>query len=128
MRSDEFSEAKILRHLKDRLKGEAFNAVHGALLAGASLTLILHVLDSRFGNKLQVTQAVTSRLLERPKVSAADTEDLARYSTEVYNTLAILESMGGENELNNFRTINLLVEKLPLDSQHAWGYHGRTVS
>ena len=123
--SNDFSEAKIVRHLKDRLKGEAFNAVHGALLAGASLTRILHVLDTRFGNKLHVAQAVTSRLLERPTVSTTDPEDLARYSTEIYNTLAILETIGSDNELNNLRTINELVHKLPLDSQHAWGQYGR---
>ncbi|XP_043240250.1 uncharacterized protein LOC122390886 [Amphibalanus amphitrite] len=58
-------------------------------------------------------------------MSVMDVEELARFSTEVYNAIAVLESMGSENEMNNFRTISLLVEKLPLDSQHAWGSYGR---
>ena len=68
---------------------------------------------------------MTSRLLKRPTVSTTDTEDLARYSTEIYNTLAILETIGIDNEVNNLRTINELVHKLRLDSQHAWGQYGR---
>ena len=122
-----FSEANIVRHLKERLKGEAFNAVHGALLAGASLTE--HFARTGFQIWKQVTSdpRCDKHAAQGPKVSPTDTEDLARYSTEIYDTLplAILESMGSENELNNLLTIGAFVEKLPLYSQHAWGSYGR---
>ena len=125
MDSGQFTDVQIVRHLRDRLKGPAFEAVHGALLSGCSLARILHVLETRFGNRLQVTNDVTKQLLSFGKISSNDIERLAQFGTAVYNAISTLQAVGFESELDNLRTLQLLAEKLPLESQQAWGAYAR---
>ena len=124
-RDGSFSDVQIIRHLRDRLRGPAFESVHGALLSGCPLDRILHVLESRFGNKLQVSSDVTAKLLRFNKIRSHDVIELARFGTEVYNAVSTLQAVGFETELDNLSTLQLLTEKLPQDSQHAWGAYAR---
>ena len=116
---------QIIRHLRDRLKGPTFEAVHGALLSGCPLLRIMHVLESRFGNRLQVTNEVTSQLPSFERIDSNDIEHLARFGTAVYNAISTLQAVGFDSELDNLRTIQLLSEKLPLESRQAWGTYAR---
>ena len=125
MRSGQFTDLQIIRHLRDRLKGPAFEAVHGALLSGCPLLRIMHALESRFGNRLQVTSAVTTQLLNFDTILSNDTELLSQFGTAVYNAISTLQAVGFESELDNLRTLQLLTGKLPLESQQAWGAYAR---
>ena len=125
MDSGQFTDVQIVRHLHDRLKGPAFEAVHGALLSGCPLPRILHVLETRFGNRLQVTNDVTKQLLSFGKINSNEVERLAQFGTAVYNAISTLQAVGFESELNNLRTLQHLAEKLPLESQQAWGTYAR---
>ena len=62
--SGHFTDIQVIHHLRERLRGAAFDAVHGALLSGGSLEGILHVLESRFGNRFIITQTVTDQSTE----------------------------------------------------------------
>ena len=123
--SGHFTELQITQHLRERLRGDAFEAVHGTLPSGGSLDIILHVLESRFGNRFVITQAVTDKLLNRPKVRSGDVEDLSHFCAEIYNSLSILEAVGYRTELDSYRTLSSLVEKLPAESQLGWGSFAR---
>ena len=77
------SEAKILSHLKEKLKGMAFQAVRASLLMGGSLSCVMNVLQKRFGDPRIVVRHVTEQLLERPKVKQYDVAELATFSVQV---------------------------------------------
>ena len=124
--SGHFTELQITQHLRERLRGDAFEAVHGTLLSGGSLDRILHVLDCRFGNRFVITRAITDKLLNRPKVRSGDVEDLSHFCAEIYNALSILEAVGYQTELDNYRALSSLVEKLPPESQLGWGSFARS--
>ncbi|XP_043209021.1 uncharacterized protein LOC122374380 [Amphibalanus amphitrite] len=123
--SGNFTDLQITQHLRERLRGEAFEAVHGTLLSGGSLSRILHVLESRFGNPFLITHAVTEKVMNRPKVRSNDVRDLSQFCADIYNTLSILEAVGYESELDNYSTLSTLVEKLPQESQLGWGAFAR---
>ena len=86
---------------------------------------ILHVLESRFGNRFVITRAITDKLLNRPRVRSGDIEDLSQFCAEIYNALSILEAVGYQTELDSYRTLSSLVEKLPPESQLGWGNFAR---
>ena len=86
---------------------------------------ILHVLESRFGNRFVITRAITDKLLNRPRVRSGDIEDLSQFCAEIYNALSILEAVGYQTELDSYRTLSSLVEKLPPESQLGWGSFAR---
>ena len=69
IKSGYYSEAKILSHLKEKLKGSAFQAVRASLLMGGSLFDIMNVIQKRFGDPRIVVRHVTRKLLERQKIS-----------------------------------------------------------
>ena len=65
-----YSETQILRHLKERLRGDAFEAVHGALLTGDTFDDVWSILKERFGDpqiidQLQVEKKVSFYFLIR---------------------------------------------------------------
>ena len=123
--SGNFTDLQITQHLRERLRGDAFETVHGTLLSGGSLDRILHALDSRFGNPFIITQAVTEKVMNRPKVRSNDVRDLSKFCAEIYNVLSILEAVGYQSELDNYGTLSSLVEKLPPESQLGWGGFAR---
>ena len=125
-KSGDFTDAQIIQHLRDRLKGDAFEAVHGMLLSGGSLQSILRVLETNFGSPFVITQTTTEKLLNRPKVRSADLHDLSHFCTEVYNAMSVLEAIGYQSELDNYRTISTLAGKLPSESRLGWGKYART--
>ena len=124
-KSGDFTDAQIIQHLRDRLKGAAFEAVHGMLLSGGSLQSILHVLETNFGSRFVITQATTDKLLNRPKVRGGDLRDLSQFCTEVFNAMSVLEAVGYQGELDNYRAISTLASKLPSESRLGWGTFAR---
>ena len=121
-KSGQFTEIQIIQHLRDRLKGAAFDAVHGMLLSGGSLSSILHVLEANFGSRFTITQTTTEKLLNRSKIRSGDLRELSRVCTEVYNAMAVLEAVGYQSELDNYRAISTLASKLSSDSRLGWGH------
>ena len=66
--SGNYSDVKILQHLRGRLKGVAFDAVSGALLSGATLDDVLSVIRKRLRHPRVVVKSVIDSLLKRPRV------------------------------------------------------------
>ena len=120
------SEVQVLRHLKERLKGQAFQAVHGTLLTGASLEDVWAILEERFGNPQIIVSRTVKNLLNFPQIREGDIERLERFSTEVSNAIAILRSIGLAEELDSLQVIQKLTAKLPKDSRNEWGFYGRS--
>ena len=98
IKSGYYSEAKILSHLKEKLKGSAFQAVRASLLMGGSLFDIMNVIQKRFGDPRIVVRHVTRKLLERQKIRQHDVADLVTFSVQINNTLSILKAMQFERE------------------------------
>ena len=120
------SEMQVLRHLKERLKGQAFQAVHGALLTGASFEEVWAILEERFGNPQIIIGKTVKKLLNFSQIRDGDIERLQLFSTELSNAIAILRSMGHAEELDSLQIIQKLAAKLPKDSRHEWGLYGRS--
>ena len=125
IKSGYYSEAKILSHLKEKLKGSAFQAVRASLLMGGSLFDIMNVIQKRFGDPRIVVRHVTRKLLERQKIRQHDVADLVTFSVQINNTLSILKAMQFERELDNTQSISELVSKLPPGDIERWGEYGR---
>ena len=56
---------------------------------------------------------------------SGDVEDLGHFCAEVYNALSILQAIGYSAELDSYRTLSSLVEKLPMEGQLGWGSFAR---
>ena len=125
IKSGYYSEAKILSHLKEKLKGSAFQAVRASLLMGGSLFDIMNVIQKRFGDPRIVVRHVTRKLLERQKIRQHDVADLVTFSVQINNTLSILKAMQFERELDNTQSISELISKLPPGDIERWGEYGR---
>ena len=119
------SDMKILAYLRTSLKGSAFESVRAVLLSGSSLDDILTVLRKHFGNPKVIVRNVTDRLFSR-RVKNYEPAELAKYSVEVDNALAVLKAIGYEHELDNLiDTMDKLVSKLSSNDVDRWGEFGR---
>ena len=125
IKSGYYSEAKILSHLKEKLKGSAFQAVRASLLMGGSLFDIMNVIQKRFGDPRIVVRHVTRKLLERQKIRQHDVADLVTFFVQINNTLSILKAMQFERELDNTQSISELISKLSPGDIECWGEYGR---
>ena len=104
-------DMKILAYLRTSLKGGAFESVRAVLLSGNSLDDILTVLQKDCGNPKVIVRNVTDRLFSR-RVKNYEPADLAKYSAEVDNALAVLKAIGYEHDLDNIDTMDKLVSNL----------------
>ena len=93
------------------------------LLSGSSLDDILTVLRKHFGNPKVIVRNVTDRLFSR-RVKNYEPAELAKYSVEVDNALAVLKAIGYEHELDNLID-TMDKHKLSSNDVDRWGEFGR---
>ena len=113
-----YSETQILRHLKERLRGDAFEAVHGALLTGGTFDDVWSILKERFGDPQIIINRTVRKLMDIPPLKEGDIDALERFSTDVSNAIAIIRHMGQSHELNCIQVMQALTSKLPRESRH----------
>ena len=119
------SDMKILAYLRTSLKVlKAFESVRAVRLSGSSLDDILTVLRKHFGNPKGIVRNVTDSLFSR-RVKNYEPAELAKYSVEVDNALAVLKAIGYEHKLDNIDTMDKLVSKLSSNDVDRWGEFGR---
>ena len=121
-----YSETQILRHLKERLRGVAFEAVHGALLTGGSFGDVRTISKERFGDPQIIVNRTVRKLMETAPLKEGDIDALERFSTDISNAVAIIRHVGQSSELNSLQVMQVLTSKLPRDSRHEWGSYGRS--
>ncbi|XP_038058753.1 uncharacterized protein LOC119730035 [Patiria miniata] len=76
------------------------------------------LLQSRFGNAYDISDAWINKIVGRPAVS--DNKGLLEFSDELRNCRETLQTMGKLGELNNRQSLAKIIEKLPFDLRKGW--------
>ena len=79
------------------------------------------LLDRRYGNRDQISAAYVERVLSWPSIARDDVHKLDEFSIELASCLNAMSSMAcGLVQLDNPKTMHVILEKLPYSLQERW--------
>ena len=115
------AKAKLVR-LLEYCKGKAGKVIQhcASMDPDAGYLRALELLKQRFGNEFVIAETWISKVTDGGNIKASDREGLQDSADELVNCSEMLIAMNRLSELNNQRTLVMIVQRLPVHIQNRW--------
>ncbi|CAG9813428.1 unnamed protein product [Phaedon cochleariae] len=116
-----YSDDEIMLKLQRCLKGEALEAVRSLLLHPGNVAFVIQTLEMRFGRSEFIIKSLINKIQNFPPVKDGDFSNIIKFSCNVNNLVATLETLEAGNHVENPSLLEQLVAKLPNGLKLTWG-------
>ena len=123
------AKAKLVR-LLEYCKGKAGKVIQhcASMDPDAGYLRALELLKQRFGNEFVIAETWISKVTDGGNIKASDREGLQDFADELVNCSEMLNAMNRLSELNNQRTLVMIVQRLPVHLQNRWKREAYNIS
>ncbi|XP_050079787.1 uncharacterized protein LOC126567613 [Anopheles maculipalpis] len=115
-----YTQAENVLRLRKHLHGKAYEAVRYLLLHPSTLELAIAKLEMRFGTTRLICMSLLNKMCDLPAPKGDEWTTVMDFGLAVEGICRAISAAGHVEYLNDFQTLEALVQKLPEDFQLEW--------